>query len=153
MRSCLSLALLVTLGCTTDPSSVGPSATYNPIAGTYVGAVSGTTEGSTLEGPYTLNLQQSAGSISGSYSFVATFSTGTLTMAGSVDGTMTAGDYPTVTLDLTHDICTNVKVRHTGTYDLALRRITLSGPIDLVNTQNNACSISRRLSTTVTMNR
>jgi hypothetical protein len=152
MRLRHSLAVLVLLGCTTDPSST-PGPNYNPIAGSLVGPVSGTTEGTTVQGNYTLNLVQSGGSLSGSYTFVVPTPSGNITMSGSVDGTIASGDYPAVTLDLTNDACPNLKVRHTGTYDHGIKRLTLSGNLDVVNTLNSACTISLRLSTTVVLQR
>jgi hypothetical protein len=152
MRLRHSLALLVIVGCTNDPAST-PGPNYNPIAGSLVGAVSGVTEGTTVQGQYTLNLVQSGGSLSGSYTFVTGVGQNSVTMAGSVDGTIASGDYPAVTLDLTNEDCPNVKVRHTGTYDHGVRRLTLSGNIDVVNTFNGACTIPLRLSTTVVLER
>jgi|CXWL01.1.fsa_nt_gi hypothetical protein len=150
MRRIFPLALLLALGCNDSPTGGG---IYNAMAGTYTGPVSGTVNGSAMTGTFTITLKQTDGSLSGSYTYEANLQGGVATMNGTVSGTLTEGDYPTVTLDLEHGSCANVTARHTGTYDAGVHRLTVTGGFDVVNTVNSACTISSRLSTTAVLQR
>ncbi|MBP6444093.1 MAG: hypothetical protein KA267_08755 [Gemmatimonadales bacterium] len=147
----LPLILLFALGCSESPS--GGGGIYNAIAGTYAGPVSGTVNGSAMTGTFTITLKQTAGSLSGSYTYEANLQGGVAAMNGTVSGTLSEGDYPTLTLDLENGNCANVKVRVTGTYDAGVQRLTVTGGFDVVNTVNNACTISSRLSATAVLQR
>ena len=151
MRRMLPLVLLFALACSDSPT--GGGGIYNAIAGTYAGPVSGTVNGTAMTGTFTITLKQTAGSLSGSYTYEATLQGGVATMNGTVSGTLSEGDYPTVTLDLEHGSCPNVKARITGTYDAGVQRLTITGGFDVVNTVNSACTISSRLSTTAVLQR
>lgn len=151
MRRLFPLVLLLTLAC--SDSSTGGGGIYNAMAGTYTGPVSGTVNGTAMTGTFTITLKQTAGSLSGSYTYEANLQGGVATMNGTLSGTLTEGDYPTVTLDLENGSCANVKVRHSGTYDAGVQRLTITGGFDVVNTVNSACTISSRLSTTAILQR
>ena len=85
-------------GCGHSPTSPSP-VSYENVAGAYTGHVAGQSQGVSMAGTYSVNLQQSDASLSGDYSIMGTLSDGvsqttTLQGGGPVSGTVASGATP-----------------------------------------------------------
>ncbi len=139
-RMMAAVALVGTVACGGD--STGPSASYETIAGTYAGELGGVSQGVALVGDFTLTISQSSGSLSGTYGIDGALSDGINAVAvagsGTLTGTIAAGNNPSVNLTIRPSICSQRTAQFSGTYDSANRRITLQGPVYILE---NDCSI------------
>ena len=132
-------SLAVALGaCGGGDGGTGPSApTFESIAGAYDGALAGLTQGVALSATFGISLAQSQGSLSGSYSLSGTLTDGVdvvgIAGAGSVTGTIAAGGNPSVNLTFKTSGCPNYQANFSGAYDSVNRKLTISGPIDVLS--------------------
>jgi len=156
MRTRLLLALPVTafvaVACSKD--ATGPSPTYANIAGTYNGALAGTAQGVALQALFSITLTQSAGNLSGSYGLSGTLNDGvnlvTIQGAGTVTGTIAAGNNPSVNVTIRTALCPNYQAHFSGAYDSVNQKLTISGPVDILN---NSCAIVLTYQSTIILSR
>lgn len=156
MRKSLLLpmaTLLLVSACGGD--STGPKApTYENIAGTYSGAMIGLTQGVALNAIFSLTIVQNAGVTSGSYGLSGTLNDGFTSVqiagTGTLDGTVGSGANPSVNITVKSGSCPNYRADFSGAYDSANHRITLTGPVDILN---NNCTVFLRYSGTIILNR
>lgn len=125
-------------GCGGDSSSpTGPSTpTYETIAATYVGAMAGTTQGVVLESTFSLTVNQSSGSLSGSWSMNGMLNDGVIAVpvsgTGSLSGTIASGSNPSVNITFASP-CAGRNANFSGAYDSVNRKLTLSGPVYILD--------------------
>ena len=68
---------------------------------------------------------------------------------GALTGTIGTGQNPSVNLTL-RGACPNYEARFSGSYDVANRLITLSGPVDVLS---NDCAVLLRYPSTILLRR
>lgn len=135
----LVLATFVLLtACGDDGSTTEPAPTYNNIAATYSGALSGVShDGIALNATFSLTINQTRGDLSGSYAMNGVLDDGVSTLdvqgTGSITGTIASGNNPSVNLTLRVGGCPYYEARFSGSYDTTNRRLTISGPVDILN--------------------
>jgi hypothetical protein len=145
----LSLALVssVLSACggdsATGPGSNPPAPTFENIADTYAGILVGIAQGIALDGTFSVTITQSAGTLSGSWSISGTLTDATGSVfiqgTGSLSGTINSGQNPSVNITITTGLCPNYQAVFSGAYDSTNRRLTLSGPIDILDL--NSCNV------------
>lgn len=125
-----------------DSDGNGPSPTYNSVAGTYVGAMAGVSQGVAIESDFTLTITQSGGTLGGSFATVGTLTDGidfvNIAGSGSMSGSIASGNNPSVNMTIRSSSCTNYTARFSGSYDTANRALTISGPVDILN---SSCAV------------
>ena len=146
-------ALAITIhGCGSDAS--GPSESYADIAGTYDGAITGTSQGVALNGVFSITLNQSQGHLTGSYSIAGRLNDGVTFVdvlgTGSTTGTIASGNNPSVNITIRSGSCPNYTSGFSGAYDIANGRITLVGNVDMLRTD---CTVALRYPTTFILTR
>ena len=129
------LTLLAACGGSSDPTAPPPPPpTYQSIAGSYAGPISGLTQGIALNAVASLTIAQTAGTTSGSWALTGTLNDGVsfvnVAGAGSMTGTVASGNNPSVTLIFSTPACPNYRANFSGSYDTANHRLTVSGPIE-----------------------
>jgi hypothetical protein len=121
------------LGCGND-SGTNPGS-YENIAGTYAGAMSGTAQGIVLQAYFTLTITQSAGTLGGSYSIAGTLSDGvnvvSLLGSGTIAGSIAAGTNPNVSITATPGVCPAVRTSFAGSYGSGNHIVTLTGTVPI----------------------
>lgn len=141
-RSLITLAVAFGFVACGGDGGTGPSApagpTFQSIAGTYNGALAGTAQGIALNAVFTLNINQSGGTLSGSYGMAGTLNDGVssadVSGSGTVTGSIASGENPSVNLTVHNGACPNDAATFSGAYDSTNRKITISGPIDIYDT-------------------
>ena len=121
------LITVVALACGGD-GGTGPSQTFENIAGTYVGAVTATTQGIQMDGNFSITITQSRGDLGGTHSLAGTLSNSSGSTpfqgSGSLQGTIAPGSNPSVNITANNATCPNVSSTVSGTYDSANRALT-----------------------------
>jgi hypothetical protein len=121
------LITVVALACGGD-GGTGPSQTFENIAGTYVGAVTATTQGVHMDGNFSITITQSQGDLGGTHSLAGTLSNNSGSTpfqgSGSLQGTIAPGSNPSVNITASNATCPNVPGTLSGTYDSANRALT-----------------------------
>ncbi len=137
------------------PSPASPTTIFQNLAGTWTGKVGGVTQGVTLDGTITLNLQQSGGTLSGGYSVVATLTNPTQQspVQGSVTltGTVGSGANPSVNFTTTSVPCPQLPPESwSGTYASANGVLTITGTGHIIS---STCTIALSYPQTILLNR
>lgn len=140
LRSVRFSAILVVVFLTAcggdDGTGSNSEPTFETLAGTYVGALAGLTQGVALSADFSITFSQTGGSLSGSYAISGTLTEGTVVVAilgsGSLSGTIASGLNPSVNITLTNQ-CPNFSASFSGTFDSANNRLTISGPVDILD--------------------
>jgi hypothetical protein len=138
MRTTLALLTLtvVLASACSGSSSTGPKQgpTYDSIAGTYSGPVSGLTQGISLSAVATVTITQSSATLGGSYGLSGTITDGITVVniagSGTISGTIASGNNPSVNVTVT-GVCPGFQAQFSGAYDTANARLTLTGPIQI----------------------
>jgi hypothetical protein len=129
-----SFAILL-LACGGDAS--GPAATYENISGSYSGHMVGVAQGVELDALFSFTLSQSSGTVNGTYAIQGSLTDGITYVdvqgTGAIDGTIAAGNNPSINLTIQPAMCPNNRATFSGTYDVANRRITMIGPVEFFN--------------------
>jgi hypothetical protein len=144
----IGLSLLLA-GCSSD--STGPTTpSYENIAATYAGVLAGNAQGIILTGSFSLTIQQSAGDLTGSYSMTGNLNDGVdivqVQGSGSLTGTISSGQNPSVNITLRTGLCPNYQATFSGAYDSTNSKLTLSGPIDILD---GSCTVVIRYVSTL----
>ena len=143
--------LLLVAACGGD--STAPP-TYESIAGTYNGTIVGLTQGVALNSIFTLAIAQNGATTSGTYGISGTLDDGVNTVqiagTGTLDGTVASGTNPSVNITIKSGGCPNYQAVFSGAYDSANSRITITGPIDILD---NNCAVFLRYPTTFILTR
>ena len=142
LTSFLASALLVgAMGCGGDgggPS--GPSPSYESIAGSYAGVLTGSSQGIALNANFSLTINQSSGSLSGTYGISGTLNNGVSSVdvagTGTLTGGIAAGNNPSVNITVRSGACPNYTAAFSGAYDSVNQRITITGPVEFFDTCN-----------------
>lgn len=146
-------ALLAAAACSGNASTADNTPSYQSIAGSYAGTMSGTSQGYALDANFGLTFTQSDGAISGSYALQGTVSDGfTVTDIGGtgpLTGTIASGSNPSVNLTITVPGCPNYSAHFSGAYDSANHRLTITGPVDLID---DACVVELSYRATLILN-
>ncbi len=149
----VAAAALSLTACGGD-SPTNPTPTYNDISGSYSGALAGVSQGWVMTGTFTVSLTQSSGSLSGTYSLAGNVSSGLLVIpvqsTGTLSGTIAAGNNPSVNLTLKYPPCAAYSANFSGAYDTANRRLTMTGPVDLLD---DTCGVALHYNGTFILNR
>jgi hypothetical protein len=129
-----SAALLGTVACGGDGGTGPSNPTYESVAATYTGGMSGVSQGVALNATFTLTLVQSQASLSGTYGLDGALSDGFdvvgVAGSGTITGTIGSGTNPSINLTIRSSVCANYTATFSGTYDSANRRITMQGPVE-----------------------
>ena len=132
----LSLAALLVLPACGGDNGTGPP-TFENIAGTYAGALAGTAQGVVLAATFSVTFTQSDGDLSGSWGLSGTLNDGisivSIVGSGALTGTIASGQNPSINITVTNP-CPNYQAAFSGSLDSANNLITLSGPIDILDT-------------------
>jgi hypothetical protein len=124
------------------------STTYADVSGTFAGPISGTSQGSTLSATLTLTVVQNGASLSGTHRIAGTINgtaiSGTTIFAGEV----TSGSNPSVDVMTNVQNCPTVHATYSGSYDSANRRLTMTGPLDVLDAD---CSVILTFSLTLVL--
>ena len=135
MKRFLIFSLFLALAaCGSD--STGPEVSYESIAGSYQGALVGNNNGILMESIFSLSIAQSSGDLSGTWSMTGTLTDGISTVpfqgTGNLSGTIQSGDNPSVNLRITN-ACSNYRADFSGVYDSPNRKLTINGPVDILD--------------------
>jgi hypothetical protein len=156
----LTAALIGVAACGGD-SSTGPSTpntpntpSYESVAGSYVGSMSGISQGITLNADFTLSIGQSSGSLSGNYSLAGTLTDGIdfvpIQGTGTLSGAIESGDNPSVNITVKSAVCPSHSAHFSGAYDSANERITITGPVEIFG--NESCDVVLSYNGTLILN-
>ena len=152
LRTTTLAALTSLLWACGGDSATGPN--YESIAGSYSGPVVGLSQGVGLDATISFTLAQSAGSLSGTWAMSGSATDGFTTVGisgtGTLSGTIASGGNPSVNISVFVPGCSAYRSDFSGVYDVANRKITVTGAIDLLN---NDCSIFRRYQGTLIITR
>ena len=149
-------AAIVMVGATAcgGNSGTGPSPSYENIAGTYSGGMTGISAGVALSATFSITLTQSSASIGGSYGLTGTVSDGVSSVdiagTGTLVGTIVAGSNPSVNITVRSGDCPTRSSNFSGAYDSANSRLTITGPVQVFA---NDCTVFRTYQTTFILNR
>jgi hypothetical protein len=133
-----------------------PAITYENVAGTWTGHVGGVSQGVTLDGTITLNVQQSSGVLAGGYAVDATLTNPTqqTTLKGEVTltGTLASGANPSVNITTRSVPCPNLPAENwSGSYGSTNRVLTITGTAHVISSP--ACAIVLSYPQTITLTR
>jgi hypothetical protein len=137
----LSFAVVLASACSGN-SSTGPKQgpTYDSIAGTYSGPVSGVSQGITMSAVATVTFTQTNATLGGSYGLSGTLTDGVTVVniagSGTIAGTIAQGNNPSVNVTVS-GVCPGYQAQFSGAYDTANQRLTLTGPVQIFS---NDCS-------------
>lgn len=148
MRSVRSLlALSATLGCLAcgGDGGTGPTTptapSFESIAGTYNGALSGTTQGIALNAVFTIDIGQSSGTLSGRYAMAGALNDGVSSVdvagAGDIAGSIASGSNPSVNITFHSDACPGDADTFSGAYDSVNHKLTISGSVNITDVCGN----------------
>jgi hypothetical protein len=70
--------------------------------------------------------------------------------AGTLTGTIATGNNPSVNITVRTGVCPNYSAQFSGAYDTPNRRLTITGPVDILS---DACAILLRYQVTIILNR
>jgi hypothetical protein len=146
---------LVVAACGGGPS--GPTAvTYENVAGTWNGRVSGVSQGVTLDGTIVIDFQQTDGALTGGYNVNATLTNATQQspLIGSVTltGTITSGSSPTVSFTTRSTVCPNLPGESwSGPFRPREGTLTITGTGHVISA--GACAIVLNYPQTITLTR
>jgi len=133
-RFMLTSLVLLLSACGSD--STGPKVNYESIAGSYQGVMAGNSDGILMEAIFSLSIAQSSGDLSGTWSMTGTLSDGISAApvqgTGNLSGTIQAGDNPSVDIRITN-ACPNYRADFSGVYDNQNRKLTINGPVDILD--------------------
>jgi hypothetical protein len=108
-----------------------------------------------MNSTFTLTMNQSGGSISGSWGLVGVLSDGvnSLQIAGTgpLTGSVAAGTNPSVNVTVKSAACPSYSAAFSGAYDSTNRKITISGPVDIFAA--NSCDVALRYNSTIILSR
>jgi hypothetical protein len=128
---------------------------YEEISGTYNGAMVGLAQGVAMNSTFSLTINQSGATTSGSWGLSGVLSDGASSLqivgTGSLSGSVTQGTNPSVNLTFKSSVCPNYTASFSGSYDSANRRITISGPVDIFAA--NSCNVALRYNSTIILTR
>ena len=125
------LAVLAVLGCGSSDAMTAPS--YADVSGSFAGPISGTSQGVVLSANVVLTITQTSGTLSGSYALTGTANGTAISGTGTMSGTVAPGNNPSVNLNVVIAGCPAVQNSYSGSYDSANRRLTITGPLYLLN--------------------
>ena len=150
-RSALgTLVLACAISACGGDSATGP--TRENLAGSYSGPVVGLAQGVALNATVSFTIAQNAGTLSGTWALSGTLSDGfsstNVQGTGTLSGTVAEGNNPSVNITVFSPTCPNYSANFSGAYDVANRRLTMAGPIDIPN-----CTVFRRYQTTLIISR
>ena len=135
----LALLALPVSGC--GDSATEPEG-YADISGHYAGVMAGISQGIALDADFSLTITQDRGTLSGSWSLSGVLTDGLDAVAllgtGVLTGSIDAGHNPSVNMALQSGACPNWTGHYSGTFDSANRRLTMSGPVDVLG---DACEV------------
>lgn len=146
----------VLLGCAAcGGGGTDPSPTFDSIAGSYSGAMAGTSQGVALSSTFGLTITQTGGTTGGSWALQGTLSDGVESVdvlgTGSMTGTIASGNNPSVNLAIRTAACPNYQANFSGAYDSANHRLTITGPV--VFFAANTCDVALTYQATIILNR
>lgn len=148
---CLAV-LVIAVGACGGDSSTGPD--FENISGSYSGPVAGLSQGVALAATISFTIAQSGGTTSGTWSMSGNVTDGFSAVAvsgtGTLSGTVASGNNPSVNITVFVPGCPSYRANFSGAYDVANRRITLVGPIEILN---NNCTVFRSYQTTLIISR
>ena len=145
LRSILLTALIV--GCGGGDSATGPSSSYADISGHYSGTIYASSQSVPLNATFSLTITQSGGAISGTDAVVGTLNQNIpVSGTGTFTGTVATGNNPSVNVTTTIAGCPALHPQYSGSYDVANRRLTMTGPMYITNQD---CSIALTYSLTL----
>jgi len=144
-------ALVLAAGC--GDSGTSPVAAHEQVSGTYLGELAGIQQGVALTGAFSLTITQSGGDLGGSWSLAGELTDGfewaDILGTGALTGTIGTGQNPSVNITI-RNACPNYEARFSGSYDVANRLITLSGPVDILSSN---CVVTLRYPMTILLRR
>lgn len=156
MRQVLvGLALVGGLAACGGDGGTGPSATYENVAGTYGGRMTGVSQGVAMSADFVLTLVQSQGSLSGTYALDGALSDGVnvvgIAGTGTITGSIASGNNPSITFTTRSTLCPNRSEQYSGTFDSVNRRINAQGPVYILDPDD--CSIALTYSMNLVLQR
>lgn len=144
----LALLLVVALGACGDDGA-GPEE-YDDISGSYVGGIAGTSQGVTLAADLGLTINQSAEDLSGSWNLTGQASDGVnvvdIAGNGPLSGSIESGSNPSVNVTIVTNACPAYTAQYSGAYDSTNRRLTITGPVGLLD---DSCNVVWSSSATI----
>jgi hypothetical protein len=137
------LSALVIGSAACGGNATGPSTTYDSIAGSYSGAMAGTSQGIALSSTFSLTITQNGGTTGGSWALQGTLNDGfqivNVQGTGTLTGTIASGNNPSVNLAVRTGGCPSYQANFSGAYDSANHRLTITGPVEFFAA--NTCNV------------
>jgi hypothetical protein len=150
----LVIVALAAAGCGGDSGTGPEEARYNNIAGSYSGPLVGSAQGYALQATLSLTISQDGGRLSGSWALTGTLSDGLGSVpvqgTGTLTGTIAPGNNPSVHITVRVGACPSYSASFSGTFDTANRRLTVSGPVDILS---STCTVLLRYQSTIILTR
>ena len=127
---------MIILGFLTACGSDVAAPTFEDISGTYTGQMSGISQGVALSALFSVTLTQNQGELSGSWALQGVlsddFGSAPTQGTGPLTGTIGSGNNPSVNVTVRTGSCPNYSAPFSGTYDSANRRLTITGPVEIL---------------------
>ena len=142
-----SAIALAVAGCSkSSPTGPGSQPTYNSVAGSYAGPMSGLNQGIAIVATLTVTITQNDGTLGGSYGLSGTLTDGVnvvdITGTGTLSGTIASGNNPSVNVTVRSGDCPAYSAQFSGAYDTANSRMTLTGPVQIYATDCSRVAIT-----------
>lgn len=147
------VSVLSTAACGGDATGPGAS-NYEQVAGSYAGPLNSIQSGVLLQGTLSFTLTQNDGAIGGSWAMTGTLFDGITLIevqgTGTIVGTIASGGNPSITFQTRNPGCPNITSTFSGVYDVANRRVPVTGTAQFFNSQTCQVFHSHPLQLTIT---
>ena len=144
-RLLIGLAFVLLSACSGD-SGTGPPSTFENIAGTYSGSFVASDQGITLESVVTITIQQSSGSLSGTWSMEGIVSDivnvgvvlplwlgAEVSGNGTFTGTIASGPNPAVSFTTASEQCPEMSDTFSGSFNSSNNQITVDSRVHILD--------------------
>jgi hypothetical protein len=125
--------------CGGSESSTEPPSSYADVSGQYSGKITASTLGLLFDATFSITIAQKGGALSGFDAIVGTLNETPTSRTGTFTGSIAAGNNPSVYVVSTIAGCPALRPEYSGSFDVANRRLTMTGPLYVTNPD---CSIA-----------
>ena len=136
-RLMFGLVFLLLPACGGDNGTgPAPGPTFENIAGTYNGPFVGVAQGSVFDAVIRFTILQSGGDLSGTWRVEGDLDGDLVSVSSPFTGTIASGTNPAVSFTVT-DVCPDYSATFSGSLNSSNGLITVSGPVAILNFEDN----------------